>query len=440
MEQQEIQQIVQAVISELQSNAKDFASASEVGLSASGKVLAISGDNAVYIPIATLKDVADSATNNTTAISDVRSDVDAQATEIANKADKNGSLSNGFNASLLRAKSVMVDRDSGQYTPVEITNYGFYGASDTGLTFKVEDIFGGGFGSVVLPFAYGGEGETTTKTLATTDDVAVADSHVSALKNSLTSQLKRDLYTAFGAVWNESTGYWELNGLTDITEAQMDIIFVLSHDFRLQSDLNNRFLGANFRTNLWPYKETYKGVSLWNPNVSNTQISALNMFRYTAAETLKIAQYQKTLLTYLPRYNDCRNMFYGADKLTTIVGGISLMPITSASLVEGMFSGCTKLEQVYVCHLNVNLSLADSENLNTDSVLYMIENSQTNALTITLHHEAFSNAVTNSDIHTALKAHTNVTLSDGSRTANSKNVDQWQTDDNTPMPISSTDV
>lgn len=43
----------------------------------------------------------------------------------------------------------------------------------------------------------------------------------------------RSLYEAAGAVWNENTGYYELNGVNDIDEEEMQGIFVKSNNVRL---------------------------------------------------------------------------------------------------------------------------------------------------------------------------------------------------------------
>lgn len=65
-----------------------------------------------------------------------------------------------------------------------------------------------------------------------------------------TSQGNRALYVAAGAVYNEQTGFYELNGLTDITEEQMKVIYVQTHHVTRQTDLSGVFANANnIRTN-----------------------------------------------------------------------------------------------------------------------------------------------------------------------------------------------
>lgn len=251
-----------------------------------------------------------------------------------------------------------------------------------------------------------------------------------AFMSDIAGQLKRDLYTQFGAVYNATSGYWELNGLTDITDAQMDAIFVHSHDFRINALLDNRFAGANIRTNLWPYKYPYRGVSQWRPGLAVTNISATNMFCYCGAEVVKVAQYVDTNLTYVPRYSDTRSMFYEAANLKTIVGAISLEPITNAANVGNMFRNASALETVNIYRLGVNISFADSPNLTRASVAFMISNAQSAAtVVITLHATAFTDAVKATAVHTALKAMHGVSITDGTRTADYTNIDQWNTDD-----------
>ena len=57
-----------------------------------------------------------------------------------------------------------------------------------------------------------------------------------------TQQGNRALYVAAGAVYNQNTGFYELNGLTDITERQMKTIYIQTHGAQRMYNRNNVFL------------------------------------------------------------------------------------------------------------------------------------------------------------------------------------------------------
>ena len=65
----------------------------------------------------------------------------------------------------------------------------------------------------------------------TVNEIKTAQDELTTSINNLTTVLNtqqgnRALYIAAGAVYNEKTGFYELNGLTDITEEQMKVIYV----------------------------------------------------------------------------------------------------------------------------------------------------------------------------------------------------------------------
>ena len=63
---------------------------------------------------------------------------------------------------------------------------------------------------------------------------------INTFDKKLSSGTLRDLYISAGAKYNEATGYYELNGLTDITEDEMKVIW--------QENLSGWYLKG--RTNL----------------------------------------------------------------------------------------------------------------------------------------------------------------------------------------------
>lgn len=72
--------------------------------------------------------------------------------------------------------------------------------------------------------------------------------------SKLSSGTLRDLYISAGAVYNEETGYYELNGLTDITEEEMRVIY----KYAGTPQVKGAFAYSKARTNL-PMPGMYNG-------------------------------------------------------------------------------------------------------------------------------------------------------------------------------------
>lgn len=61
------------------------------------------------------------------------------------------------------------------------------------------------------------------------------------------------LYEAAGAKFNDETGYYELNGLVDITEEEMNTIYTETNHFMTDADMPGSYSGLKARTNIPPY-------------------------------------------------------------------------------------------------------------------------------------------------------------------------------------------
>lgn len=177
-------------------------------------------------------------------------------------------------------------------------------------------------------------------------------------------------YEAAGAVWNEGTGYWELNELTDITNEDMCKIYAsraISSSPRL---LPNWFSGGSSRTNI--VNNGWSGVaSLDEAFVNNSAIE-------TAVIGIDNGQYAlPTSLYYAFAY--CFNL----RKIITI---IDLRHYKNNVKSQSPFDGCRKLVDVRIQNLKSDISFADSPLLSKESLLYMINNCASGvSFTITLH-------------------------------------------------------
>lgn len=190
-----------------------------------------------------------------------------------------------------------------------------------------------------------------------------------------------ELYEAAGATFNATTGYFELNGLTDISYEEMAAIYKYATTY--YHSLENRFREAPIRTNL---PEAWEGKV--NPNNMYANASVTTMFYLSKVEVAHvfppkdgtIGYFAPTTLIDFVRYT---------SYIKTIDGVIDVTSRTTipASFLHSAFS----LENVQLFGLKANLTIPSSPRLSTASVAYMINNeAATSAITITLHATAYA--------------------------------------------------
>lgn len=198
----------------------------------------------------------------------------------------------------------------------------------------------------------------------------------------------RDLYISAGAVYNEQTGFYELNGLTDITEEEMRIIW--------QEDLSGWYI--NGRTNLTRNigergnAGGYNGgIDICNICHNNSNITKFNFGQAPFA-----------------RYLD--NAFSGCTKLETID---TRFPITPYGGVVGpsIFRDCLALKEVRFNMRYINYStkvyFPASSLISKDSVLSIIKTTKTEGsvkplVVVGLNEAAYNRLKDDTDITAAL--------------------------------------
>lgn len=188
------------------------------------------------------------------------------------------------------------------------------------------------------------------------------------------SQGNRALYVAAGAVYNKQTGFYELNGLTDITEEQMREIYVYTSGAINQNDLTQRFSGLNIRTNipfkapLGNYDSTFVMIGMC---ANNENIETINfVFRVFPIKT--------------------GYAFAGCRKLFSI-NSILDFRLFKGNIVSTMFVGCNALVHVLIHSLKSTISFSDSPLLSLESLQYLITNAaNTSAITVTVHADVYA--------------------------------------------------
>lgn len=198
----------------------------------------------------------------------------------------------------------------------------------------------------------------------------------------------RDLYISAGAKYNEATGFYELNGLTDITEEEMRVIW--------QEDLSGWYHKG--RTNLTrniAYKGTDGGYSdgqkMSNICNRNANLEVFNLGSDFYASYSFVA-------------------FAGCTKLREVSPQYKIIPYTEP-LGYNIFSNCPALQEVrfnmqYVTRGRVLFS--ESPLLSKESVLSIITTMgavpKDNPFVITLHPTAYARLKDDADIVAALEA------------------------------------
>lgn len=201
----------------------------------------------------------------------------------------------------------------------------------------------------------------------------------------------RDLYISAGAVYNEATGFYELNGLTDITEEQMRAIWQEDLSGWYQKGRTNLTRNISTKGNTGGYDG---GIDIACICINNKNLQVFNLGADCFARYMDSA------------FRECSN-------LETIDTRFRVVPYDT-SLGINTFRGCIKLKDVrfnnHYLRMKATLNLYDSPLISKESVLSAITTtdnaSATSAgfLTITLHADAYARLKDDADIITALEA------------------------------------
>lgn len=183
-------------------------------------------------------------------------------------------------------------------------------------------------------------------------------------------------------------GYWYLNGLGDITNTQMVLIF---------AETPARMMGGGTY-----FASQARTISRSVGNVS--QFGSINcalILRSSSIETFIVSGI----------CNISSNLYaFSANKLKALISTVGIK-FNDAISQYSPFSGCESLKFINIYGLKYDISFTTSPLLTTKSILYMIQNeAATSAITITLHADAYARAMASDEIVAALAEHPNVSL------------------------------
>lgn len=208
----------------------------------------------------------------------------------------------------------------------------------------------------------------------------------------------RDMYISAGAKYNEATGYYELNGLTDITEEEMRVIYKDSKSWAPSGWM--LMPNSKMRTNLPITGGDYTGGigSIFEhcPNIE--VINMMGNFGTSQCVVYKNYQIGEMLVR---SFRDC-------PKLKKIMGILNISTQTSAE--DRIFELDTALESVEIRGWQGwKFSFKSCPNISKESILYLINNSSlktstTGSAPIELHPTAYARLKDDADIVAALEA------------------------------------
>lgn len=193
-----------------------------------------------------------------------------------------------------------------------------------------------------------------------------------------TQQGNRALYVAAGAVYNQNTGFYELNGLTDITEEEMREIYIQTNPTKRVTDLCSVLNASSIRTN-FPFlnRGGYKNIDCYAAfaNCTNLEVVA-----FGARDG---DNFFPSRIIYA--FINCIKL----RKIKSVLNVISLESYNNKFL--NTFSACRALEKILILNLKDNISFSDSPLLSLESLQYLITNAaNTSPITVTVHADVYA--------------------------------------------------
>jgi hypothetical protein len=170
----------------------------------------------------------------------------------------------------------------------------------------------------------------------------------------------RSLYEAAGAVWNEDTGYYELNGVNDIDEEEMSGIYAES--------LNIRVAANSYRD--YPYRTTLKlHAAGHNDNLANVFSS-----KYLISLGSTTSNYIAETPSLYGAFTKSNNARIASNKAFYSVNSYGSAPFASAN----------ELVQVLIRNNKTTFTIKDSNRISYYSLNYLATNASGTAFTVTL--------------------------------------------------------
>lgn len=225
---------------------------------------------------------------------------------------------------------------------------------------------------------------------------------INTFDKKLSSGTLRDLYISAGAKYNEQTGYYELNGITDIDEEEMREIY---SKYLIDIGTNKEASGwlsmstRTIRTNLPSLTRAGVFSTLNNSISSGNYIEVLNIGTGAPNSICYVGRTQAVAHGLLPKLREVIGVWRYNNQ----------NPDNFDFSFGQPFSKCPLLEEIRMSKINKSHTFAESPRLSKASVLYMIvkadppSGATVGSITITLHPTAYARLKDDADIVAALE-------------------------------------
>ena len=233
---------------------------------------------------------------------------------------------------------------------------------------------------------------TGTSETAVMSQKASTDSFIA---NTPSGDPMHNMYLTLGAVWNGGTGFWEMNGLNDLTNEDMLWIYKMSHVQPLPVD----------RVEFAPFSYEYRLTN--KARTTSTKIYGIG-----GSTELIMPTFTWNCCIEIIHFNYRDNPYLKFGNSVSLAYCNNLKEIRDTVIIDSSYASMYKdYELVEVRFiLKTNISFIDSPKLSIASVKYMIENASSSAITITLHPTAYDRAIADTGVQAALANKTNVSL------------------------------
>lgn len=256
-----------------------------------------------------------------------------------------------------------------------------------------------------------------TVTTARIQDGAVTAQKLAADVREKVYNPLRPLYIAAGAEYNDSgadktktapwgetvthkAGHYYLNGLGDITDEQMMTIYT-HKEIIFKLDCGRVMQNVNVRT-IYPSHQPQAAQIFKNRPLAGTETfrgSSVEVLFWSTNSTENKYNYMPVTGLY-NSFNDCRNL--------RVIG---YMDCSLVNKFNDAFNGCISLEYVKLYGVCSDISFANSPSIGQNSILFIIANSlPQNAITITLHPDAYARLADDAEVVAALEAQPLISL------------------------------
>ena len=182
-------------------------------------------------------------------------------------------------------------------------------------------------------------------------------------------------YVACGATWNDSTGFWELNGLTDITNDQMRAIYVYGIGCWNKSDWRGAYSKSPVRTTL-PSPST-DGYTFTGVAIDGCFVSCSN---------LEIVQFLQNAESPIRIGSNLYFFVVNCNALTSIVNPIDVTLVRQEEMAGTSNFVCPNCTTMKFKSVKYNTYIGQMSAISLDSLTYLVDNANNpGAITVTVH-------------------------------------------------------